>query len=296
MTVSLLPNTVCESGLLITGGTVSKIGYKHFDSGVGGPRGKKCPTYDDSYLRRNKDIEMAEAAALKQIRAENPNLTEEDLKINFNEAVKSPPRPYHHPMVPPGLIGFPNQPRFPGHRVGPPPHYPAPPGPQQIPGVGAMPQYGGAYRPGDMPPPIIRPPHEFQQDLENLQRIFNEAHPRRVEDNGQRMMNPATNINERMRAAEARINERMEERRRVHAPANRHHGPRLPWPDFEANVRALGAEMGNRENRIVPEAERDIARRHPARMAVPEVHRRGEQDGRREDRGHEEHRRHQQRY
>ena len=288
MTVSLSQNTVCESGLLITSGTVSKIGYKHFDSGVDGPRGKKCPTYDDSYVRRNKDIEMAEAAALKQIRAENPNLTEEDLKINFNEAVKSPPRPFHHPMLPPGLMGFPNHPRFPGHRVDPPPPYHAPPDPQQIPGVGAMHHYAGAYRPGDMPPPMVRPPHELQQDLANLQRTVNEAHERRVEYMRQRLMNQVAN-NERMRVTQA------EERRRAHAPANRHNDPHLPWPDFETNIRALGAEMGNRENRIVPEAERDIARRHPARVAVPEVHRRGEQDGRREDRGHEEHRRHQQR-
>lgn len=75
------------------GKDISQIGYVHFDSSAAGITGNvpstKCPTYDNLHLRRNHDLEKAEAKALAEIRAENPNIDLDDLKINFNEAAMS---------------------------------------------------------------------------------------------------------------------------------------------------------------------------------------------------------------
>ena len=86
------------------GKDITKDGYNHFEGGVNGGGtaipGRKCPTYDDLQIRRKTDLDKAEAEALKQVRAENPHLTEDDLKIKFAEVTNTPD-------APPNLLGRP---------------------------------------------------------------------------------------------------------------------------------------------------------------------------------------------
>ena len=72
------------------GEDISKAKYDHFDqsnSRVGGPINGKCPLYDGSN-RKEEQIERAGKAAMDKVRAENPNLSEEDLKIKFAKVVE----------------------------------------------------------------------------------------------------------------------------------------------------------------------------------------------------------------
>lgn len=90
---------VCTCGGMLCdycGKDISGVGYVHFD----GSTGKKCPTYDNFHIRRNKEVERAEAEAQEKVRRENPSIDAEDLKIKFAEATKSPPRKHHHAQVP----------------------------------------------------------------------------------------------------------------------------------------------------------------------------------------------------
>lgn len=76
------------------GKDITNDGYNHFEGGVNGTRapmaGRKCPTYDDLQIRRKANLDQAEAEALKKVRADNPNLTEDDLKIKFAEVTNTP--------------------------------------------------------------------------------------------------------------------------------------------------------------------------------------------------------------
>lgn len=103
---------ICTCGGMLCdycGKDISEVGYVHFDGGTG-TGGKKCPTYDNFRVRRNKEVEKAEAEAFEKIRHENPNIDAEDLKIKFAETIKGtslrdqiflgvPPLPpgIHHP-------------------------------------------------------------------------------------------------------------------------------------------------------------------------------------------------------
>lgn len=95
--VSILKEDGCNKVVCTCGGMlcdycgkdISAVGYVHFDGGTG-PAGKKCPTYDNFRVRRNKEVEKAEAEALKKIHRENPNIDANDLKIRFAETIKSP--------------------------------------------------------------------------------------------------------------------------------------------------------------------------------------------------------------
>lgn len=110
---------ICTCGGMLCdycGKDISEVGYVHFDGGSG-PVGKKCPTYDNFRVRRNKKVEKAEAEALEKIRRDNPNIDAEDLKIKFAETIKSPSKretelPQANPF--PGG-GFQLHHRFPGH-------------------------------------------------------------------------------------------------------------------------------------------------------------------------------------
>ena len=93
------------------GEDISRTGYNHFNnSGTtrdGAPRkGKGCPPHDDTDNRNKKRIEAAEKEAIAQIRAENPGISEEDLKIKFSESVQLPADPNNslhrrfHPNLP----------------------------------------------------------------------------------------------------------------------------------------------------------------------------------------------------
>ncbi|MCJ1465874.1 hypothetical protein MMC07_004493 [Pseudocyphellaria aurata] len=95
--VSILKEDGCNKVVCTCGGMlcdycgkdISAVGYVHFDGGTG-PASKKCPTYDNFRVRRNKEVEKAEAEALKKIRLENPDIDADDLKIRFAETIKSP--------------------------------------------------------------------------------------------------------------------------------------------------------------------------------------------------------------
>ncbi|KAI4118301.1 MAG: hypothetical protein LQ345_001606 [Seirophora villosa] len=88
------------------GKDITKEKYLHFRDGptsVGTPgqRGK-CPTHDNDYERNQQNMEKAEKETMEKIRQENPDLSEEDLRIKFRENVKTPPRNQGYPFAPGG--------------------------------------------------------------------------------------------------------------------------------------------------------------------------------------------------
>lgn len=99
------------------GKDISKEVYNHFSDGptalrIPG-RGGKCPTYDDDYTRNQENMDKAEKETQQRIRKENPHISEDDLKIKMNEAVKSPPGqarmlPYAPGFMrgPPGMAAY----------------------------------------------------------------------------------------------------------------------------------------------------------------------------------------------
>ena len=72
------------------GKDITKEGYSHF-AGQGTNRPNACPNYDDTFTRNDARIKAAQKGAMDKIRAENPVLSEEDLKIKFSEKVTSGP-------------------------------------------------------------------------------------------------------------------------------------------------------------------------------------------------------------
>ena len=73
------------------GEDISKIKYQHFDGDgrVGFLNDKgKCPLYDTSNKRKEDQIEQAGKAAMEKVRKDNPDISEEDLKIKFAKAVE----------------------------------------------------------------------------------------------------------------------------------------------------------------------------------------------------------------
>ncbi|KAL8931032.1 MAG: hypothetical protein Q9208_000134 [Pyrenodesmia sp. 3 TL-2023] len=83
------------------GQDITKEKYNHFrdgptSTGVTGVR-SKCPTHDNDYERNQKNMEKAEKETMAKIRKENPDLSEEDLRIKFREDVKTPPRNIGYP-------------------------------------------------------------------------------------------------------------------------------------------------------------------------------------------------------
>lgn len=78
------------------GKDITKEKYNHFkdgptSTGIPGLRGK-CPTHDNDYERNQQNMEKAEQEAMAKVRKENPDLSEDDLRIKFRENVKTPPR------------------------------------------------------------------------------------------------------------------------------------------------------------------------------------------------------------
>ncbi|MCJ1384544.1 hypothetical protein MMC17_007661 [Xylographa soralifera] len=99
------------------GKDISKESYGHFDNGAGSNPSaqRKCPTQDNTVARNAERIAEAEKEAMTKVRAENPELSEEDLKIKFSAEVSNdgnvnrdyipavPPPPLHlgiPPMAP----------------------------------------------------------------------------------------------------------------------------------------------------------------------------------------------------
>ncbi|MCJ1397728.1 hypothetical protein MMC11_000924 [Xylographa trunciseda] len=73
------------------GKDISKESYGHFDNGAGAnPSTKrKCPTQDNTVARNAGRIAEAEKEAMAKVRADNPDLSEEDLKIKFSAEVSN---------------------------------------------------------------------------------------------------------------------------------------------------------------------------------------------------------------
>ena len=92
------------------GKDITKEGYGHFDNGAGtNPLArKKCPSTGNDYIRNKERIEQAEKDAMAKVRAENPDLSEEDLKVKFSATVsgdsKGPPLPFHRAIAVPRPI------------------------------------------------------------------------------------------------------------------------------------------------------------------------------------------------
>lgn len=67
--------------------------YNHFsDAGIYGGSSssrKQCPLNDNVNQRHENEVNAAEKEALKKVREENPDLTEEELKIKVSERVKA---------------------------------------------------------------------------------------------------------------------------------------------------------------------------------------------------------------
>ncbi|KAK7547286.1 hypothetical protein IWX49DRAFT_552915 [Phyllosticta citricarpa] len=57
--------------------------YHHFGEGR-----DKCPLYENTEQRHENEVQKAEKAAFEQLKKENPDISEEDLKIQVSEAVK----------------------------------------------------------------------------------------------------------------------------------------------------------------------------------------------------------------
>ena len=88
--------TTCYSVICdFCGEDISKAKYEHFDGGFRGHGdGKgKCPLYDTSIQRKEEQIENAGKAAMEKVRNENPQLSEEDLRIKFSKVVEGSFRP-----------------------------------------------------------------------------------------------------------------------------------------------------------------------------------------------------------
>ncbi len=95
------------------GKDISKQMYNHFDGQGRAPPGVntddrtgKCPLYDESHKRKDQQIDKAEKEAMAKVRAEHPDLSEEDLKIKFAKGVQSPSSRNHadqrnHGYIPP---------------------------------------------------------------------------------------------------------------------------------------------------------------------------------------------------
>ncbi|KAL8968215.1 MAG: hypothetical protein Q9183_002567 [Haloplaca sp. 2 TL-2023] len=109
--------TLCD----VCGKDISKDNYLHFSDSTTVasfiPGKKRCPKFDREGDRMQKSIEKAGEDAMKKIREQNPDLTEEELKIKFDARVSSPPRgemgfgyPAYHmaglPMRGPALPGL----------------------------------------------------------------------------------------------------------------------------------------------------------------------------------------------
>lgn len=87
------------------GKDITKVMYNHFDGQGRAPpglitdQGGKCPLYDESSKRKDQQVDQAEKDAMSKVRAEHPELSEEDLKIKFAKSVQSPTNPdsrLHH--------------------------------------------------------------------------------------------------------------------------------------------------------------------------------------------------------
>lgn len=91
----------------VCGHDITKEGYKHFKDSASSHSPsvlKKCCLHDDANRRNDERVAAAEKQALAKVRAENPGISEEDLKIKFSKAVRDTRNlrldPYGYPPRP----------------------------------------------------------------------------------------------------------------------------------------------------------------------------------------------------
>ena len=89
--------TSCKAVLCdYCGKDITKVMYNHFDGQGRAPPGLitdpggKCPLYDYSPKRKDQQVDQAEKDAMLKVRAEHPELSEDDLRIKFAKSVQSP--------------------------------------------------------------------------------------------------------------------------------------------------------------------------------------------------------------
>ena len=141
------------------GKDITKEGYQHFE-GASLSKSKKCPTHDNFHERRKAEVNKAEAEAIKKAREENPNLTEEQLKLKFSKAVENdlPNRG----ILPPNLDALPQHVRE--HLLGIPGWQPHPVAPQIMPGAFPFPN-APPYQPMPVDRNYLLPPFAFVPPL-----------------------------------------------------------------------------------------------------------------------------------
>jgi TRIAD3 protein (E3 ubiquitin-protein ligase RNF216) len=77
-------------------------GYDHFDDPKRGGKNGNCPLFDSVIERHDREVQAAEKKALEKIRAEHPEYSEGDLKINVSaevlkdEEARKAREPAHH--------------------------------------------------------------------------------------------------------------------------------------------------------------------------------------------------------
>lgn len=81
--------------------------YNHFDQrSQGGPNAAgKCPLYDNVEERHEREVKAAEEAAKAEILASNPDISQDDLKINVSDAVKQATEQRRRAAGPAGIGG-----------------------------------------------------------------------------------------------------------------------------------------------------------------------------------------------
>ncbi|KAK6497650.1 hypothetical protein TWF481_012055 [Arthrobotrys musiformis] len=133
--------------------------YHHFNDPARGGRTGNCLLFDNTDERHHNEVHAAEEAAIAKIRAENPEITEEQMRIQLSQVIIDEERQkieegnrrlgHNHPGAgarPPGLNALP--PRFQGrHPQIVPPFIPGPNGrhvqpEQQLPQVNPLPYFG----------------------------------------------------------------------------------------------------------------------------------------------------------
>src|SRR5947207_11707728 len=62
-------------------------GYSHFNEPSRGGKQGNCPLFDNTEQRHDEDVKKAEQEAVAKVRAENPGLNEEEIKVQVSKTV-----------------------------------------------------------------------------------------------------------------------------------------------------------------------------------------------------------------
>ncbi|KAL9585466.1 MAG: hypothetical protein Q9212_001499, partial [Teloschistes hypoglaucus] len=108
----------CKCGAYICdscGKDITGENYTHFSESNAGPARGKCRTYDNDEVRNRENMDAAEKEAVKKIREEHPDISEEDLKIKMDKSTETPRRAAHN------YLGYqiPNPHIHHGYNIGP---------------------------------------------------------------------------------------------------------------------------------------------------------------------------------